>query len=54
MQKEIGHGVIFMTKSVELKYYEQKDVWKNYNNNVGEIRRAENVVRLIPEDVKSV
>lgn len=43
-----------MTKSVELKYYEQKEVWTNYNNNVGEIRRAENVVRLIPEDVKSL
>lgn len=42
-----------MTKSVELKYYEQKEVWENYNN-VGGIRRVENVVRLVPEDVKSV
>ena len=43
-----------MTKSVELEYYEQKEVWKNYTKNVWEIRRAEPVVRLVPEDVKSV
>jgi 2-polyprenyl-3-methyl-5-hydroxy-6-metoxy-1,4-benzoquinol methylase len=43
-----------MTKSIELKYYDQKEVWKGYDNNVTEIKRAKKVINLIPDDVKSV
>ena len=43
-----------MTKNIELKYYDQKDVWKKYDNNITEIKRAKKVITLIPDDVKSV
>jgi 2-polyprenyl-3-methyl-5-hydroxy-6-metoxy-1,4-benzoquinol methylase len=40
--------------NTELKYYDQKEVWKKYDNNVKEINRAKKVINLIPDDVKSV
>lgn len=43
-----------MAKDFELKYYNQMDVWKNYDNNIGEIARARKTICLIPEDVKTI
>jgi 2-polyprenyl-3-methyl-5-hydroxy-6-metoxy-1,4-benzoquinol methylase len=43
-----------MEKCFELKYYNQKDIWKNYDNNLREITRAKRTIRLIPEDVETV
>ena len=43
-----------MTKNIELKYYDQKEVWKRYDNNITEIKRTKKVINLIPTDVKSV
>lgn len=40
--------------NTELKYYDQKEVWKKYDNNVKEINRAKKVITLIPNDVKSM
>lgn len=40
--------------NTELKYYNQKEVWKKYDNNVKEINRAKKVITLIPNDVKSM
>ena len=40
--------------NIELKYYDQKEVWKGYDNNITEINRAKKTINLIPDDVKSV
>ena len=40
--------------NIELKYYNQKEVWKKYDNNIREINRAKKTINLIPDDVKSV
>jgi 2-polyprenyl-3-methyl-5-hydroxy-6-metoxy-1,4-benzoquinol methylase len=43
-----------MTKSIELKYYDQKEVWKRCDNSITEIKRAKEVINLIPDEVNSV
>ena len=43
-----------MAKGFELNYYNQKGVWKNYDNNIREITRAKETIRFIPEDVETV
>ena len=40
--------------NIELKYYDQKEVWKKYDNNVKKINRAKKVINHITDDVKSV
>lgn len=40
--------------NIELEYYNQKEVWKGYDNNIREIDRAKKTIDLIPDDVKSV
>lgn len=39
---------------LELKYYNQKEVWDAYSKNINEIARAREVVSCIPDDVKTV
>jgi len=41
-------------KNIELKYYNQKEVWEKYNNNIAEVERAKRTINLIPHDVMSV
>jgi len=43
-----------MARNLELNYYNQKGVWKNYDNNEREITRAKKTINLIPEDVGTV
>lgn len=40
--------------NLELKYYDQKEVWKGYDNNITEINRAKKTIDLIPDDAKSM
>ena len=40
--------------NIERKYYDQKEVWENYDDNITQINRAKETINLIPEDVKSV
>lgn len=39
---------------LELKYYNQQEVWDNYSNNTHEIARAKEIVSYLPDEVKSV
>ena len=43
-----------MAKGFELDYYNQKGIWKNYDNNVREITRAKEIIRIIPEGIETV
>jgi len=42
-----------MTKEFEIKYYNQNEIWKDYDNK-REIDRAKMTIDLIPKDVRSV
>lgn len=44
-----------MTKKIELLYYDQKEVWKRYEDNIlDQSKRATNVIKLVPNDVESI
>jgi 2-polyprenyl-3-methyl-5-hydroxy-6-metoxy-1,4-benzoquinol methylase len=43
-----------MVGDFEIEYYNQEDVWKNYDDNIGEIARAKKTICLIPDGMESI
>lgn len=43
-----------MMSKIELKYYNQEEVWDKYHDNISEINRGKEIVDLIPKNVTSV